>query len=149
LDLEELLDSPETSGLSVRYRLRRESTFEYSGRAFKAYLAQAIHNHFANFCRTKFRKEKEELLSPGLLSAGVLSSANSAGAQVVSRVSSKVQIDTELSSLLLANTFSEEELVEAIDFSTEIKKMCGPDAKTVDALNALKLRWRKRLKSKE
>jgi hypothetical protein len=35
-----------------------------SSRGFKAYLQRAIHNHFANWCRTRSRRYKEQLLSP-------------------------------------------------------------------------------------
>lgn len=35
-----------------------------TARGFKAYLTQAIRNHFANFCRTRNRKYKDTLLNP-------------------------------------------------------------------------------------
>lgn len=35
-----------------------------TARGFKAYLTQAIRNHFANFCRTRNRKYKDVLLNP-------------------------------------------------------------------------------------
>jgi len=45
-----------------------------SARGFKSYLSRAIHNHFANFCRTTSRRYKEHVLPPttiiGSTSAG-------------------------------------------------------------------------------
>jgi DNA-directed RNA polymerase specialized sigma24 family protein len=35
-----------------------------SARGFKSYLSRAIHNHFANFCRTNSRRNKEHVLPP-------------------------------------------------------------------------------------
>jgi DNA-directed RNA polymerase specialized sigma24 family protein len=35
-----------------------------SGHGFKTYLSQAIHNHFANWCRTRSRRCQENLLPP-------------------------------------------------------------------------------------
>lgn len=35
-----------------------------TARGWKAYLVQAIHNHYANFCRTRNRKYRDQLLSP-------------------------------------------------------------------------------------
>ncbi len=37
---------------------------EITSRGFKTYLSQTIHNHFANWCRTRSRKYKEQLLAP-------------------------------------------------------------------------------------
>jgi DNA-directed RNA polymerase specialized sigma24 family protein len=43
--------------------IRRERP-PVSGHGFKTYLSQAIHNHFANWCRTRARKYQEQLLAP-------------------------------------------------------------------------------------
>jgi DNA-directed RNA polymerase specialized sigma24 family protein len=38
-----------------------------TARGFKSYLARAIHNHFANFCRTRSRRYKEHVLPPSTI----------------------------------------------------------------------------------
>ena len=56
-DIEQL---DEAAKLVKRHFPRR--LVHVQGLGFKAYLTQAIHNHFANFCRTRARKYKDLLL---------------------------------------------------------------------------------------
>lgn len=63
IDLDHLMDKP-GSGCKRKNGMARRMTFAPTGDGFKTYLGQAVHNHFANYCRTVSRKEKENLL-PG------------------------------------------------------------------------------------
>ena len=45
-------------------RPKRRVRPPFSARGFKAYVQRAVHNHFANWCRTRSRRYKEQLLSP-------------------------------------------------------------------------------------
>lgn len=63
IDLDHLMDKP-GSGCQRKQGVVRRMVFAPTGDGFKTYLGQAVHNHFANYCRTVSRKEKENLL-PG------------------------------------------------------------------------------------
>lgn len=56
----EALDASGVLGVRTESRRRPEPT----ARGFKTYLGNAIHNHFANFCRTQNRRNKDEVLAP-------------------------------------------------------------------------------------
>jgi len=64
-DTREIIDLDHGTGISV-WRVRPVTRMrpKITARGFKSYLTRAIHNHFANWCRTRSRKYKEQLLSP-------------------------------------------------------------------------------------
>lgn len=58
LDLDEHLDD-----LKFAKRTEERTMVFVGAQGFRAYLTQAIHNHFANWCRTRSRKYKDVLLA--------------------------------------------------------------------------------------
>lgn len=58
----DILDMDE--GDHWKHRPNKRVRPPFTAKGFKAYLQRAVHNHFANWCRTRSRKYKEQLLSP-------------------------------------------------------------------------------------
>lgn len=59
--LNEMMDQPRNN---VGKRTAEQVMPFVGAHGFRAYLTQAIHNHYANWCRTRSRKWKDVLLSP-------------------------------------------------------------------------------------
>jgi len=101
---EDLQDIDEAHPENARSRPRR--MLWVSPLAFKAYVTQAIHNHFANWCRTRARKYKDMLL-PGTALIGL------AGDQYYQKGHNFEAHDWE--SQLVALSMTDEDLISVVE----------------------------------
>lgn len=102
--------------MDVNLYVARQTVFAPTGDGFRTYLANALHNHFANYCRTKFRKEKEHLLSPN----SVVSSASDGSYHV----SATFEEGGSWESSLADGLAHEDELEAKLDFAQQFKEAC-------------------------
>lgn len=85
-----------------------------TAKGFRSYLSTAIHNHFANFCRTERRKNREQLLPPSMVLA---KQSDGAWHQAI-----EIQDYTSWESTLVGEAFSEGEMASAVDFKAQLKE---------------------------
>lgn len=90
---------------------------------FRPYLTQAIHNHFANWCRTRFRKYKEMLLAgTSILKSGSDGSYTSSGHNAEA-------VDWE--SRLVAMTMNDEDFVSVVETVQDEFSSAGIDPQSL------------------
>lgn len=84
----------------------RRVTFPLGATGFKAYLTQAIHNHFANWCRTRKRKYQDLLLpSTSIMKVNDLGSYEQIGHNFEA---------TDWESRLVAMTMNDEDMISVV-----------------------------------
>ena len=84
-----------------------------TAKGFRSYLSTAIHNHFANFCRTERRKNREQLLPPSMVLA---KQSDGAWHQAI-----EIQDYTSWESTLVGEAFNDDEMASAVDFRDQLK----------------------------
>lgn len=113
--------------IEVGVAVERVTEFAPTGDGFKTYIGQAIHNHFANFCRTKARKEQEHLLSPN--------SVVSNSGQGSYRVSASFEEGSAWEATL-SDTLSHPDEIEArLDFAHQFRDACAEAGLSLEAIS--------------
>lgn len=113
--------------VDINVYVARQTVFAPTGDGFRTYLANALHNHFANFCRTKSRKEKEHLLSPNSVVTG-----SSDGSF---HVSATFEEGSAWESSLADSISHPDELEARIDFADQFKEACQEAGLNTDVLS--------------
>lgn len=85
-----------------------------TAKGFRSYLSTAIHNHFANWCRTSKRKNQENLLVP----TAVLAKTDDGMWYKATEVAEY----SSWEATLVGETFSEGEIADAIDFKDRLRR---------------------------
>lgn len=102
--------------------LQRQIVWPLQALGFKAYLTQAIHNHFANWCRTRSRKYKDILL-PG---TAVVTSTDTGYTHVGHNFEG-----TDWESRLVAMALNDEDLLSIVETVRSEFEAAGLDLHTV------------------